>query len=132
MYNYVKWKFFAGQNICGTSVLARNCKPSGAKVYGPCKCTVWLGSVWLHHEYHNCYSTQVVQKGFLELTKWCTRQAKWCAPLRKGLARTLHRTTISLLGCTHQRHTRRRAVSHKTRDRQQQTELRKSGPLEST
>ena len=32
---------------------------------------------------------QVVQKGFLELTKWCTRQTKWCVPLQKGLARIL-------------------------------------------
>jgi len=31
----------------------------------------------------------VVQKGFLELTKWCTRQTKWCVPLHKGLGTTL-------------------------------------------
>ena len=30
VYDYVKRKFFAGQNIRRTSVLARNCKPSGA------------------------------------------------------------------------------------------------------
>ena len=33
----------------GRSILARNCKPSGEKVSialgGPCKCTVWLGSI---------------------------------------------------------------------------------------
>jgi len=40
---------------------------------------------WVKCEYHNCYSTQVVQKGFLELIKWCTRQTKWCVPLQKGL-----------------------------------------------
>ena len=32
-----------------------------------------------YYEYHHCYSNQVV----------CTRQTKWCAPLQKGLARTL-------------------------------------------
>ena len=76
---------------------------------GPCKYTVWLGSIpllaWLHYEYHNCCSNQTVQKGFLELTKWCTRQTKWCAPLQKGLARTLFLPleswilTIHIRGC---------------------------------
>ena len=26
----------------------------------------------------------MVQKDFLELTKWCTRQTKWCAPLQNS------------------------------------------------
>ena len=38
-----------------------------------------------------------VQKIFMELAKWCTRQTKWCAPLQKGLARTLVHTFILLL-----------------------------------
>ena len=31
----------------------------------------------------------MVQKSFLKLTKWCTRQSKWCVPLQTGLARTV-------------------------------------------
>ena len=50
-------------------------------------CMAWVSGLW--YKYHNCYSNQVVQKGFLELTKWCTRQTKWCVPLQKGQARTL-------------------------------------------
>ena len=37
----------------------------------------------------NGIQTKWYKKGFLELTKWCTRQTKWCVPLQKGLARIL-------------------------------------------
>ena len=56
----------------------------------------------------NCYSNQVVQKGFLELTKWCTRQTKWYAPLHKGLARTLAR--VQPTSCVSNECPRARAV----------------------
>ena len=61
---------------------------------------VWLGQLLI-----SCYSNQVVQKGFLELTKWCTRQTKWCtrqtkwcAPLQKGLSENTDQLfSVSLL-----------------------------------
>ena len=46
-------------------------------------------------------TNQVMQKDFLELTKWCTRQTKWCHHSKKVPARcrvkvALHHTYIIL------------------------------------
>ena len=36
----------------------------------------------------------------MELTEWCTRKTKRCAPLQKGLARTLVHTLFCCCICT--------------------------------
>ena len=69
-----------------TSVLTINCKPSGGKALGGLVSALYgLGQVLIM----NCTMNIIIAKcakGFLELTKWC-------APLQKGLVRTLHDVT---------------------------------------
>ena len=73
--------------------LARNCKPSGVNVYGLGQVLISLLVLWIS-------SLLFKPSGVLELTKWCTRQTKWWATLKKGLARTLFDSTMILLLAT--------------------------------
>ena len=90
-------------------------------------CMAWVNCqlVWLHYEYHNCCSNQVVQQSFLEVTKWCTRQTKWCAPLQKGLysentgfENQLHKVSMSSFEVTVRR-TIQLGAAHKTKAQSQ-------------